>query len=617
MSKRRVSVKHYTWLAGWLWFMCVTAWADEAGVVALSHDPSQSLNSGIQYLRDEQGELTIQTLLASDRRGDVNWQQHSGEVFNQGYSNDTWWLKARIDNPLEERLTRVLEVSYSVLDHLTIYVEKADRVERVFYLGDKIPFYKRPVDHRFFLVPLEWQPGETFTLYFQVRSSSSVQVPLTLWQPKAFHSYDTTRTLIQGFYFGTMIVIAIYNLLVFFVLGDRNYLYYVGYVVCMPLFLASLNGWSFQYLWPAFTTWNDQSILVALSGVVVFGALFTRRFLQLEKFALRLDQAFRVVVLLALAVIVASFVMPYRLGIRLIIPLASVACLMGLAAGILIWSRGQHTAKYYTIAWSTMLLGGIILALSKYHIIPSNTFTEYATQLGSALEVVLLSFALAERINEERRLRYEAQAEALTTQRRVNDMLEKRVHERTLALEQANQKLLELSATDQLTGLKNRRYLDAALQDEYKRCERYQRCLSIMILDIDFFKNVNDTHGHLVGDEVLKEVAARLQDCLRWPMDKIARYGGEEFCIVLPETGLSGSMSVAERIRSSVEATPIKAGELEIPVTISVGVYAAVPNNEKTISQMLERADQALYLSKEHGRNRVTAFPGRLSSVAT
>src|SRR5690606_34818561 len=138
------------------------------------------------------------------------------------------------------------------------------------------------------------------------------------------------------------------------------------------------------------------------------------------------------------------------------------------------WKRGNSLARYYTIAWSFLLVGGVILALNKFHLISQNTFTEHAAQLGSALEVILLSFALAERMNHERRLRYEAEHEALLTEKklrkanqeallhqtRANEVLEERVKERTQSLEKLNKKLQEMTETDQLTGLKNRRFLD-------------------------------------------------------------------------------------------------------------------------------------------------------------
>jgi diguanylate cyclase len=284
------------------------------------------------------------------------------------------------------------------------------------------------------------------------------------------------------------------------------------------------------------------------------------------------------------------------------------------------WRDGSLSARYYTVAWSALLGGGVILALNKFHILPKNGFTEYAVQIGSALEVILLSFALAERINQERRMRFDAQQEALTTERELRqareealtiqkqatESLEQRVKERTTELEDLNRRLEELSATDQLTGLKNRRYLDQTLAEEFARCCRYGHTLAVLLMDIDHFKSFNDTYGHLIGDECLKDVAHCVRKGLRWPSDRAARYGGEEFCVVLPETDNEGALTVAERIRRNVESLNFTVNEKQVPVTISIGVAVLVPTTNLSVEYLLEAADHALYKSKETGRNRVT-----------
>lgn len=575
-----------------------------------------TLNQYVEYLEDPQRTFTIDDVmdLPAER-----WSQNSSEVFNQGYSDSTWWLKISVENVTGHKLHRFLEISYPVLDYIDAYVTSGT-VKQSYHLGDKYPFHQRPVDHRHFLIPLEWIDDDKFTVYLAVRSSSSIQVPITLWEQHAFYNVDQTRTLIHGVYYGIMFVMIMYNLFVYLAVGDRNYLFYVMFVLCMPLFLASLTGFSFQYLWPNYTTWNDQAIIVALSGVVLFGALFTYRFLDLRKRRKLYGWIATALVIGASLIIIASFYLSYRVMIHILIPFAALACIYAFLSGILQWRDGNLAARYYTVAWTALLAGGVILALNKFHILPTNAFTEYATQIGSALEVILLSFALAERINQERRMRFDAQQEALVTERdlrqareealsiqkQANESLELRVQERTKELQELNHKLEELSATDQLTGLKNRRYLDQTLAEEFARCCRYGHTLAVLLMDIDHFKSFNDTYGHLIGDECLKDVAHCVRKGLRWPSDRAARYGGEEFCVVLPETDQEGALTVAERIRKNVENLNFVVNDKKVPVTISIGVTVIVPTPSLPVEYMLESADNALYASKEAGRNRVT-----------
>jgi len=177
------------------------------------------------------------------------------------------------------------------------------------------------------------------------------------------------------------------------------------------------------------------------------------------------------------------------------------------------------------------------------------------------------------------------------------------------SLREANAKIQHLSITDPLVGTYNRRYLNDQIVNEVESARRYGRTLSAVMADLDRFKSINDVHGHLVGDAVLRGFAEIAKDCIRSSSDWIARYGGEEFVIVLPETDLHGAGVTAEKIRSQVSVTPISTEAGEIVVTASFGVATVVLSEEPvsvTAAMLLREADAALYRSKREGRNRVT-----------
>jgi len=174
----------------------------------------------------------------------------------------------------------------------------------------------------------------------------------------------------------------------------------------------------------------------------------------------------------------------------------------------------------------------------------------------------------------------------------------RRIVELQKALLASNRRLEELSRTDDLTGVGNRRFFDAELASRFEHAQRYGRPLTLVMIDIDHFKNVNDTFGHQAGDEVLQHVARVLQRNTR-RSDFVARFGGEEFVVLLPETALLEGLQVAEKIRAAVPAE-----NLPTRVTVSAGV-AAIPLQLDTPEELVAAADRALYRAKEKGRNRV------------
>lgn len=173
--------------------------------------------------------------------------------------------------------------------------------------------------------------------------------------------------------------------------------------------------------------------------------------------------------------------------------------------------------------------------------------------------------------------------------------------------------LKDLAIHDTLTGLKNRRAFDTRLHEELQRAERYGRSLSLLMMDIDHFKQVNDSFGHQAGDSVLRTIATKITEIIR-PADHAYRYGGEEFAIIAPETTIEGAHSLAERIRSVIENTsfPIPCNE-DISITISIGI-SAFPNDTDTQESLIRWADTALYEAKGSGRNRVCIYNPRHDS---
>lgn len=190
----------------------------------------------------------------------------------------------------------------------------------------------------------------------------------------------------------------------------------------------------------------------------------------------------------------------------------------------------------------------------------------------------------------------------------VREITERKIAEQKLR--DANRVLRGLSNRDGLTGIANRRYFDEILTKEWSRCARHSKPLSLIILDIDYFKKYNDSYGHLGGDECLKKVAAMFEMVLKRPTDLVARYGGEEFAIILPEVPVEGAQIVAENLRVTVEnlQLPHISSKISECITISLGVASIVPNKLIDSKMLISAADKALYKAKREGKNRVGIY---------
>tara|TARA_R100000306_G_scaffold61528_1_gene64367 strand:+ start:32380 stop:34212 length:1833 start_codon:yes stop_codon:yes gene_type:complete len=539
----------------------------------------------------------------------AQWTYNGQSGLSFGYDSTPYWIRTTVRNPAQDRREMVLELSYPVLDDVELYLVTNGEVIETFRTGDKRHFAERPIHHRNFLFPVTLPPLSELDLYLRVQSTSALQVPLTLWSQTAFDVTDQSRMLFQGIYYGIALVMFLYNFFVYLAVSERRFLYYVGYSACMPLFLASLHGLAYQYLWPDASWWNDQAIIFFLNGTVCFGCLFTMHFLSVKpQLQLRAYRSIQALIILSALLVLLSLFVPYRLLISPTVVLAFIGCVVLFCYGLYRWWSGDPGARLYSLAWACMLLGGITLALSKFTVLPQNFFTENATQVGSAFAIILFSIALADRLNKDKRALFLAQQKAFDVQVEANNLLETRVHERTSQLAELNQRLLEISATDTLTLLKNRGYFDRAFRSSFVEAFRYARPLSLLIVDIDHFKRFNDEHGHLVGDDCIKMVAACLREIVTRPQDLAARYGGEEFVVLLPDTPLEGAMKVAEKIREQIEQSDFRVSSRTLTVTVSIGVNSMTPTAPGDSLTFFAEADKALYEAKARGRNCVVAW---------
>lgn len=405
------------------------------GSIKYSNDQKiSSIGFDTYILEDSSNELNIQ-----DVQKLQDFVKSSIETPNLNISQSTFWVKFTLKNNSTAN-DLLLEIAHPTIDKLdffaisnnTIHYEKASEFD---------VFRTRKYDSPNYIFDLNLEPNEEKTYYLRIKSGEQVLLPLFVGTKKKILETGSKHEMIFGIYAGIMLIMFLYNLFVYFTVQDKSYLYYIVYILFVGLTQACIKGYAFKYLWPNIPYIAIQSMywIPALSGITA--VLFLMNFIRVKELIPWSVKGFYLILGLYITSIILSSSGYYFLSVQIIQVCALFGSLYTLFIAILVAKKGYRPAKYFLLAWSVFLTTVITYVLKTFGIVPHNSITNYLLEGGSAIETILLSFALADKINTYKQERITAIEEKENILRVQNITLEREVTERTKEISEKNEKL--------------------------------------------------------------------------------------------------------------------------------------------------------------------------------
>ena len=551
--------------------------AARAAPALLIDGSSQRLEAwpAVGVLPDAGGEMDIAAAMAAAQRFEAPRSAYA----TLGLHKEPVWLRIPISWTGGGGPNWMLDIDYPPLNRVDAYLVREGRVVQQARLGNQQPFAQRPVPSRSHALPLELRPQVEYELYLRVQTQGAMILPITVMRPQAFHSEALDEHILQGLLAGLGLCLVIYSLVQWRSTREAMFAKYAMLTSGSLMFSVAQFGIGGMYLWRN-NLWLEAHA-APLMALLAAGStfLFVEDVLRgpgVSRYFTRVMHA-GAAVLGATALLYAADLIHVHAVSRVIGTLGLLPALMGLPGAITRARRGDAIGWYFLVAWlgyfvTTAIMVGVIRGY-----IDATRWTLHTFQAGATLDMVLFMRVLGLRM--------------------------KAIHAEARSAVRERDTFVSMAYTDPLTGLPNRRGLDVRLAAEMA-ASAPDRLLAVYMIDLDGFKQVNDRHGHELGDELLVAVGRRLGAQMR-SSDTVARLGGDEF--VVTAGGLSDERQARDLGLKLVEAFRepfVLAGDRRCSVGLTIG-YVLVPLDGSDPVSLLRRADAAMYAGKAQGKGSV------------
>lgn len=533
-------------------------------------EQAQPLGSHLSLL-DTAEPISLEAAIKAREAGEFRPSQQAVPRF--GIGTPPHWIYLPLHNPAKQPLKRTLQLGEAWIDQVDVYLLSDGHLLQQLRAGDGRRRLLQATPGMGYLLELQLPPGRS-ELYAQVYTADPLILPVQLLSDSALQQARTANNYSYGALYGFLLALLAYNLMLYAGLKDRNHLNYSIYLGAFILLNLSYTGHAGAWLWPDSLFLKRYANPFLMNAIAWLGLHFARHFLALNTHTPRLARA----VMYGASFAILLQVLCASLGLHaqaLWVAFASVLIysLLMVLLGIVSLRRGQTAARYFLAATLFGMLGTALTDLSVWGLIPFTTLTYRAVDIGILLEATLLALALAYQMRQHQRARRQAET---------------------------------LARIDPLTGLLNRRAFLEQGNALWGQAIRHELPLTLIMLDLDHFKNINDQHGHDMGDNSLIATAQLLTQQCRTG-DILARWGGEEFLLLLPQTTLQDALVLAERLRQAIAALALEDAHGKIALSASFGVIAR--EQQAQLEQLINAVDEHLYQAKQNGRNRVCGPP--------
>jgi diguanylate cyclase (GGDEF)-like protein len=497
-----------------------------------------------------------------------------------GFTHDVLWVSALINNSTKKPLKKFFYLDSAWLDHADFYFIRQSQIIEKAFTGDAIPFSLRTNQTRMVAQPHVFKPGITQVL-MRFESKDPLLIPLYLTTEEIIQSNLEVTNYFYGFLYGAFFILFVYNIALSVSLKDSSYIYYSLYLLSFLSLNIAYTGHGFKVIWPENLFVQRWAMILFLYCYIIFGIAFCFEFLKLKVYLPNVYRFNKTIYACLVLLVVSLFIYADQLlAVNVGVALTSLLVVIFISLGFLALRNGHAMVKFFIPAVFLGAGGAALSAATTWGAIPYNTMLFHSIEVGMLIEMFILALALAFNLKQVDKARITAEV---------------------------------IAQVDHLTGLYNRRAFIVNASPLWDLGMREQKTFSMILLDIDWFKTINDDYGHAVGDATLKSIADTLKQHIR-NSDVLARWGGEEFIIFLPNTDKLAAIQLADFMRKKIEKMVVLHDGCSLSITASFGV--AECNNQMTkLEDLTKIADIALYRAKNSGRNIVCEIPENLTSI--